>query len=65
MEKKKERKKLAVSVGTNVFFYQGEILDEEDGFIKIFDKREGILSINKDFIISIKNIDNGEKESIK
>jgi hypothetical protein len=50
------RWKIKVQNGSNVFFYNGLIIDENDFFLWLNDDKDGEIKLNKSFIISMQKV---------
>lgn len=57
MNRTGQKVKIRYSIQDRIFHYTGEIVSEDHSFIAINDCKEGIIELNKNSIISIKEVD--------
>ena len=48
--------KIVLDVGGQAYFYEGPVLEENDDFITIQDRKDGNIQLSKNKIISIKEV---------
>lgn len=49
-----KKTKIAANFGGKIFFFVGQILKEENGFLTILDDKEGVIDINLACVLSRK-----------